>query len=78
MQAETVTFPVAPGVSLRADRYGPAEGSPVILLHGCGQTRWSWGATARHLAQQGGQRPFSIYAVDMRGHGQSDWCPEGH
>ncbi len=78
MQAETVTFPVAPGVSLRADRYGPAEGSPVILLHGGGQTRWSWGATARHLAQQGGQRPFSIYAVDMRGHGQSDWCPEGH
>ena len=77
MQAEIVTFSVAPGVSLQAGRYGPADGAPVILLHGGGQTRWSWGATARDLSQQGAGRSLGVYAVDMRGHGQSDWCPRG-
>ncbi|OCC23356.1 hypothetical protein MB02_12080 [Croceicoccus estronivorus] len=77
MQAEIVKFPVAAGISLQADRFGPQDGLPVILLHGGGQTRWSWGATAQHLAQHGGGQTFCVYAVDMRGHGQSDWCPDG-
>lgn len=77
MQAETIAFPVAPEVYLQADRYGPADGAPVILLHGGGQTRWSWKGTAQDIARAEGAGKFSVYAVDMRGHGQSSWCPQG-
>ena len=77
MQAETITFPVGPEVNLQADRYGPADGAPVILLHGGGQTRWSWKGTAQDIARAEGARRFTVYAVDMRGHGQSSWCPQG-
>ena len=77
MQAETVSFPVAPEVSLQADRYGPANGAPVILLHGGGQTRWSWKGTAQDIARAENAGRFTVYAVDMRGHGQSSWCPQG-
>ncbi|QZP09176.1 alpha/beta hydrolase [Caenibius sp. WL] len=77
MRVETITFPVAPGVSLQADRYGAPDGAPVILLHGGGQTRWSWKGTAQALADAGGKGGFAVHAVDMRGHGQSSWCPDG-
>lgn len=79
MEAVTVAFPVAQDVTLQADRYGPENGAPVILLHGGGQTRWSWRGTAQSLAAQtgAGEGAFTVYAVDMRGHGQSSWCPQG-
>lgn len=76
MVTDTFEFAVSPSISLRADRYGPAHGAPVLLLHGSGQTRWSWEQTARSLGQQadGG---MAVYAVDLRGHGDSGWCPDG-
>jgi pimeloyl-ACP methyl ester carboxylesterase len=76
MVTEAFEFAVSPSISLRADRYGPAHGAPVLLLHGSGQTRWSWEQTARSIGQQadGG---MAIYAVDLRGHGDSAWCPDG-
>lgn len=77
MATEIISFPVDGGIALKADRHGPASGAPVLLLHGGGQTRWSWGATAQSLAAQ---LPdwLTVYSLDMRGHGQSDWCPEGN
>lgn len=61
------------GLKLAADTRGPETGSPVLLLHGGGQTRGAWGATADALAERG----FRVTALDLRGHGESEWSPEG-
>ncbi|MDQ0465003.1 pimeloyl-ACP methyl ester carboxylesterase [Caulobacter ginsengisoli] len=61
------------GLTLAADHHGPADGAPVLLLHGGGQTRHAWGATARMLAERG----YHAIAMDLRGHGDSGWSPEG-
>lgn len=64
-----LTLEGADGVKLAADAYGP-EGAPVVLLlHGGGQTRHSWGGTAALLAGRG----YRALTVDQRGHGESDW-----
>jgi pimeloyl-ACP methyl ester carboxylesterase len=60
------------GVTLAADLYGPEDGPPVILLHGGGQTRNAWGNAARELGAAG---HFAV-ALDLRGHGESDWAPD--
>jgi pimeloyl-ACP methyl ester carboxylesterase len=44
-----------------------------LLLHGGGQTRHSWVRTAAALAEHG----WSSIALDARGHGDSDWAPDG-
>ncbi len=45
----------------------------MLLFHGGGQTRHAWGKTAERLAEAG----FHAMPVDQRGHGESDWDPEG-
>ena len=60
-------------VALRADAYGDPQATPVVLLHGGGQTRRSWGATALDLGESG----WNAVTVDLRGHGESDWSPAG-
>lgn len=67
------TFRGAGGLSLVADQGGPAGGLPVLLLHGGGQTRGSWGGAAQRLARRG----YHVTALDMRGHGDSAWSPDG-
>ncbi len=61
------------GVRLAADAYGAEADPPVVLLHGGGQTRHAWGSAAAAFAAAG------RYAVslDLRGHGDSDWSPDG-
>ncbi|WP_109329986.1 alpha/beta fold hydrolase [Rhodococcus oxybenzonivorans] len=71
------------GVTLAADRWDPptqgtggsgvAKKGLVLLLHGGGQTRHSWRNTGRSLAADG----WSAIAVDARGHGDSEWAPDG-
>jgi pimeloyl-ACP methyl ester carboxylesterase len=63
----------ARGLELAADAYGPDDGPPVLLFPGGGQTRHSWGATARLLGDKG----WRATTVDLRGHGDSDWAPDG-
>ncbi|MFA6608971.1 MAG: alpha/beta hydrolase [Candidatus Paceibacterota bacterium] len=58
---------------LTADVGGEPESTPVVLLHGGGQTRHSWGKAARELVAAG----YHVLAVDLRGHGDSDWSPDG-
>jgi pimeloyl-ACP methyl ester carboxylesterase len=73
MREERLEFKGHDGLLLVATACGE-EGAPaVLLLHGGGQTRQSWGGTALRLAASG------RYAVtlDLRGHGESDWCPDG-
>jgi pimeloyl-ACP methyl ester carboxylesterase len=71
--AEPVEFRTGDGVVLRGDAWGPAGASPVLLLHGGGQTRQSWGRTAEALGRAG----HRAICLDLRGHGESDWSPEG-
>lgn len=73
MELNVRRFRGAGGLSLVADQGGPESGLPVLLLHGGGQTRGSWGAAARALADRG----YRVTALDMRGHGDSDWSPDG-
>jgi non-heme chloroperoxidase len=61
------------GAKLAVDRFGAPDAPPVILLHGGGQTRHAWGATGRML----GQRGRHALALDLRGHGDSDWPADG-
>jgi pimeloyl-ACP methyl ester carboxylesterase len=58
---------------LATDLCGPADGPPVLLLHGLGQTPQSWGVAAGKLGEQG----WRAYAVDHRGDGDSDRSPAG-
>jgi pimeloyl-ACP methyl ester carboxylesterase len=63
------------GLTLAADRWDPPGGSKgtVLLLHGGGQTRHSWDRSAGDLAELG----WTVYTQDLRGHGESDWDPDG-
>lgn len=61
------------GVQLCADVGGDPDNPPVILLHGGGQTRYSWGRAARNLAANG----YYVIALDLRGHGDSGWSEVG-
>ena len=49
------------------------NGPPVLLLHGGGQTRHSWRNTAEQIVASGSV----AYALDQRGHGDSDWIADG-
>ena len=68
------TFAAYGGVSLVGDVGGDLKGAPVILLHGGGQTRHSWGRAALELAARG----YYAVAIDLRGHGDSDWAPDAN
>jgi pimeloyl-ACP methyl ester carboxylesterase len=70
---DTTTYTVAGGLRLTADLSGPEDGATVVLLHGGGQTRHSWHGTAGTLAAQG----WRVCTLDMRGHGESEWHPDG-
>lgn len=72
-ETSAVRLAVAEGVSLVADVAGPEDGPTVVLLHGGGQTRHSWSGTWRVLVDAG----WRAWSVDLRGHGDSDWAPDG-
>ncbi len=61
-------------VGTRFDPEGDLTGEVVLLLHGGGQTRHSWAATAKALAQKG----HRAITLDLRGHGDSDWSGQGN
>ncbi len=61
------------GLRLVADVWGDADAWPLLFLHGGGQTRHAWGSTAEKVASQG----WRAVTLDLRGHGDSDWAPNG-
>jgi pimeloyl-ACP methyl ester carboxylesterase len=71
-ESATALFTGAAGNRLVADMFGDA-GPSVLLLHGGGQTRHSWRETAVRLARSGS----TSYALDQRGHGDSEWIADG-
>jgi pimeloyl-ACP methyl ester carboxylesterase len=74
---DEVTYTGAGGVRLVGERWKPGAGHPpagiALLLHGGGQTRHSWHGTAARLAAHG----WGAITVDARGHGDSQWAPDG-
>jgi non-heme chloroperoxidase len=73
MRPTPATWTVAPSLRVAGDAWGDPSAPPVVLLHGGGQTRHAWGGTAAALAARG----FHAVALDLRGHGDSDWAPDG-
>jgi pimeloyl-ACP methyl ester carboxylesterase len=67
------TFLTPGGLRLRADVLPGAGPPPVLLVHGAGQTRATWAETAGALAAEG----WPAISLDLRGHGESDWSPDG-
>jgi len=61
------------GLRLAAEAWGDPAHPPILLSHGGGQTRHSWQGTARILARRG----WYVINYDHRGHGDSDWSPDG-
>ena len=70
---ETISLEGRDGIRLAADVDGEPGAPPVVLWHGGGQTRFAWGTTMRTLASKG----WRAYSVDLRGHSQSEWAPDG-
>jgi pimeloyl-ACP methyl ester carboxylesterase len=68
------TLTGADGNALCADLYLPQHATEglVVLAHGGGQTRHSWGGTAKTLAARG----WLAVAYDQRGHGDSAWVAD--
>ena len=66
-------IPVGGGVSVAADIYGD-RGPLVILQHGGSQTRHAWKSAGQHLADAG----YQAVSLDARGHGDSEWAPDGN
>ena len=73
MAVDQMSFSGYDGVRLVADVRGDSEARPVLFLHGAGQTRHAWGRTAAAVAADG----WRAVSLDMRGHGESDWAPDG-
>ncbi|MFF2407051.1 alpha/beta fold hydrolase [Streptomyces sp. NPDC058092] len=59
------------GVRLAYQVSGPPDAPPLLLLHALGEDAADWDVVAPVFA--GGWR---VYALDLRGHGRSDWPGE--
>ena len=49
--------------------WGEPDAPPLLLLHGGNQSAHSWDLVSLHLADR-----YHIYALDQRGHGDSEWA----
>lgn len=63
----------AGGLELAYDAWGDPEAPLVVLQHGGGQTRHAWKGAGESLAAAG----YHAVAFDARGHGDSQWSPDG-
>jgi non-heme chloroperoxidase len=61
------------GIKLAGDVWGDPTGPLVLLQHGGGQTRHAWKGAGETLGAAG----YYAVAFDARGHGDSDWAPDG-
>lgn len=68
---QILEFRTSDGLRLEAEAYG--SGPTIVLAHGGGQTRYAWRGVAQAQAEKG----WRTVAIDLRGHGASDWDPAG-
>ncbi len=52
---------------------GPDSGPPLLLIHGISGRWQDWDMVFDAFASD-----WHVYAVDLRGHGKSDWVPNGY
>jgi pimeloyl-ACP methyl ester carboxylesterase len=71
-EVKTIELAGRDGLTLAADVVGDPSAPPVVLFHGGGQTRHAWGTTLEVLG-----RRWYAFSVDLRGHGDSAWAPDG-
>ncbi|MCS0636746.1 alpha/beta hydrolase [Streptomyces sp. LP05-1] len=71
-EVRTVTLGPPAGARLAYRTWGEEGAPPVVLVHARGESSRSWTGIARELAAT-----HRVYAVDLRGHGLSDW-PGGY
>lgn len=60
-------------LDLAADVAGPTDAPTLLFLHGSGQTRQSWSGALAEATRRG----YRAVALDLRGHGDSEWSPNG-
>lgn len=70
---QTVRFATTAGIDIVGDVAGPEDGALVLFAHGGGQTRASWRKPFADIAAKG----YRVVSIDGRGHGDSDWAPDG-
>jgi esterase len=51
--------------------WGEPGAPQILLLHGGNQSAHSWDLVSLHLADR-----YHVFALDQRGHGDSEWSPE--
>jgi pimeloyl-ACP methyl ester carboxylesterase len=59
----------AGGIQVAYRAWGPPSAPPIVLLHATGEESSDWASVAAELA-----RSWRVYALDLRGHGASDWA----
>ena len=63
----------AGGLRFHYLEWGEPSAPPMLLLHGVAQTCHSWDFVALSQCDR-----FRVIALDQRGHGDSDWAPDGN
>jgi pimeloyl-ACP methyl ester carboxylesterase len=68
----TIRSFLSQGLTLRYVDWGNESAPPLLLVHGTRDHARSWDWTARALRNR-----WHVVALDLRGHGDSDWSPDG-
>jgi pimeloyl-ACP methyl ester carboxylesterase len=66
-------FVTVNGLRIHYLEWGAANKQPLILLHGIGRVAHTFDHLAGHFSAK-----YRVIAVDMRGHGDSDWDPKAN
>lgn len=69
----TSNFAQVNGLRLHYLEWNPEGQRPVVLIHGINVQAHTWDPIAEDLAHQ-----RRVIAIDLRGHGDSDWTQEGY
>ncbi|HEY2330479.1 MAG TPA: alpha/beta hydrolase [Acidimicrobiales bacterium] len=59
------------GMRFHFTEWGDPGAPPVVLLHGGNQSSHSWDLVSLHLADR-----YHVFALDQRGHGDTEWSRE--
>ena len=65
-------FAMVNGLRIHYLEWGSSANPPLILLHGIARVAHTFDHLAPHFSKK-----YHVLAVDMRGHGDSDWDPKG-
>jgi pimeloyl-ACP methyl ester carboxylesterase len=72
-RAPRSVFTTVHSLRLHHLEWGPADGSPLVLVHGLRAQARVWTRVAPYLTPQ-----YRLLAPDLRGHGESAWSDEGY